>query len=190
MNVKNLNLICLSICMLFQIGDAASEMRFETRSRGTEKTRAMIDSVVSQFLREAFILNRMEIQLAMLATKKAEREEVKLFADKALAYHNRMGADLKKLADNNKISYKDELDGDCKDGIDKLSRISGPLFEKRYLTLSEDNHQKMLQIYRKTLPGLEDVRLKSFISSSIPFLETHNASLRLLIKSAKATSKL
>jgi putative membrane protein len=150
----------------------------------------LTDSATAQFLRKALIYNRMEIQLALMGSKRAESMEVKNFAKKLLQYHEELNLKLRRLAAERKVMAKDELDEECKDHLDKIIRLRGALFERKYLGASEKNHKESLVIYKEAIEKSGDVNVKAFAATIIPFLETHNASLALLSKSVKQTSKL
>jgi len=148
------------------------------------------DSVDTEFIADAAVCNRMEIQAALLALEKGQTTEVKAIATTLHEYHKKIGSELKKLANDKNYPYSDELSSHCKDDISKLFKLNGQLFEKTYLNLVEENHRKSLAIYKKVIAKSTDTGIRAFAFSVIPQLEAHNASVKLLNKTLRTTSKL
>lgn len=143
------------------------------------------DSATVKFLRDALVCNRMEIQLALMASKRAVRQEVNAYAKNMLHYQKDLNLKLKGIAAEKNVQAKDELDARCKDVIDKLSRLNGTLYERKYFVAAERNQKETILVYQQLIENSPDPEVKAFATATIPFLETHNASIQLLSKSLK-----
>ena len=148
-----------------------------------------IDSVSVEFLKEAAIYNKMEIQIGLLAQERVSDAEIKAFANKLVDYHKINGSKLANIASEKGIPYTEELSSHCKDDIAKLFKLKGFLFEKSYLNLVEENHRKSIAVYKKAATKSLDSKIRAFAASTIPDLEAHNGSAKLLNRSVR-TSKL
>lgn len=171
-------------------GGSIEEIRISNTILEKKENLLITDSLNAEFIADAAVCNKMEIQAALLALEKAQTSEIKTFAAKLKDFHERSQNELKKLAFNKHLPFSDELSPHCKDDIGKLFKLNGQLFEKTYLNLVEENQKKSLAIYKKVITRSTDADIRAFAFSVIPELEAHNASVKLLNKTLRTTSKL
>ncbi|WP_207533314.1 DUF4142 domain-containing protein [Desertivirga arenae] len=133
-----------------------------------------------EYLSELAALNKMGLQLALLAKGRPVRQELKLFAIKSLEYHKKIDQQLKELGESKQLTIGNEMLDNDKDDIAKLFKLKGILFEKSFLNLTADNHRKLLALYRKAQEKNTDPDFIKLCDAAIPELEAHNAAVRLL----------
>ncbi len=86
-----------------------------------------------KFLKDAAMGGMLEMELGKLATQKASSDEVKQFGQKMMDDHTRANDDLKQLAAKENVKIPDSIDSRHQARIDKLSKLSGPQFDKAYM---------------------------------------------------------
>ncbi|WP_207420799.1 DUF4142 domain-containing protein [Desertivirga brevis] len=138
------------------------------------------DSSRSEYLDELAAINKMGIQLALLARGRPVRQEVKMLANKSLQYHRKIGQELRQLAQSKRLAYQEKMLDDDKDAIGKLFRLKGALFERTFLNLASENQRKLLVLYKKAAEKTDDQELMKFVTTVSPELEAHNAAVKML----------
>jgi putative membrane protein len=127
--------------------------------------------------------NMTEIQLAGLAKTKAVNKRVKNFAAMMIEDHNRMNAELKRIATAKNITLPDVLSDETKNEIDKLSKKEKGAFDRTYMNMMVEDHKKDVNKFEKMARDCKDPALKDFINQSLPMLKKH-------LDSANAIDKL
>lgn len=138
------------------------------------------DSSRSEYLDELVAMNKMGIQLSLLARGRPVRQEVKMLANKSLQYHKKIDQELRQIAQSKQLTYQDKMIDDDKDAIGKLFKLKGSLFERFFLNLTSENQRKLLVLYKKAPEKTSDPELIKFATTVSPELEAHNTAVRLL----------
>lgn len=127
--------------------------------------------------------NMTEIQLAALAKTKAVNKRVRNFAAMMIEDHNRMNAELKRIATAKNITLPEALSDETKNEIAKLSKKEKSEFDRTYMNMMISDHKKDVNKFEKMVNDCKDPALKDFINESLPMLRKH-------LDSAKAIDKL
>jgi len=90
-----------------------------------------------------------EVKLGELASTKAQNAHVKAFGRTMVQDHTKAGEELKQIASQLNIQPPVQLDDDHRDKVERLSKLQGAEFDREYINMMVDDHEK-------TLNALED----------------------------------
>lgn len=130
----------------------------------------------ADFIREQVAAGDSEVSLGEMAAQKASHPEVKRFANMMVRDHRMAGEELKAIsaklpAADRDTSHADARD-DHKDAVDKLKDLSGRDFDKKYIDLMVDDHEKdVKELERKAGNGSAEVR--QWASKTLPTIQQH-----------------
>ncbi len=133
-----------------------------------------------EFVRQASIVNRFEIESSELALKKAKTEEVKSFAQQMVNDHTKTGEKLKQVLSFSRSDIKPEqtLDTRHKMLMDKLQSASGESFDRQYIALQTDAHEEAVSLFSDYAQNGDNKPLKDFAAETLPALEQHLKHIR------------
>ena len=100
-----------------------------------------------KFIMTAAESDMAEIKLSQLALQKSSNAEVKAFAEKMVADHNKLEADMKPFADKMAVPPVVELKPEHQAKYDMLSGLSGTAFDKEYMKTMDIDHHKALMAF-------------------------------------------
>jgi putative membrane protein len=132
-----------------------------------------IDETDQNFMKEAAIGDEAEIQLGQMAQAKASSAAVKSFGERMIKDHSAADDKLKGIAESQHISLPVDLDPQHKNQAAALSRLSGPQFDKAYMTLMVQEHTKDVNQFKKEAADAHDPTVKQFATATLPVLESH-----------------
>ncbi|HEY6929950.1 MAG TPA: DUF4142 domain-containing protein [Thermoanaerobaculia bacterium] len=127
----------------------------------------------SGFLRRAAEGGIAEVALGNLAKDKASDPDVKQFAQKMVDDHSKANVELKKLANQKGVAVPGETDSRTNKEMDKLSKLSGPEFDKAYMKLMVSDHQKDVAEFNTEYEHTSDPDVKDFVGKTLPTLQEH-----------------
>ena len=114
-----------------------------------------------------------EVALGNLAKDKASDPDVKKFAQKMVDDHSKANVELKKLANQKGVAVPGETDSSTNKEMDKLSKLSGPEFDKAYMKLMVSDHQKDVAEFNTEYERTSDPDVKDFVGKTLPTLQEH-----------------
>lgn len=135
-----------------------------------------IDS--AQFLMNAYQDGLSEIQLSQLALQKAANDYVKRFAQRMIDDHTRLNNDIMQLAQSKNIALPTDLSAEQKAQADRLAALSGDAFDRAYMALNADVHEKDVIAARQQARQGNDPDVKALADASLPILELHLAAAK------------
>lgn len=168
------------IVILAAIGWAACNDNTESNknndrdSTATAKTeRRELDNDARDFALKAANGSMMEVELGRLAEKKSANKRVKSFGAMMVKDHSEAGEKLKHFASAHNLNLPDSIDESSRKEVDKLSKKKGVDFDRAYMDMMVDDHDKDLKDFRKAADNLSDSSLKSFAQVTMPILAKH-----------------
>ena len=129
----------------------------------------------SKFAVEAASGGMMEVQLGELAQQKAANQKVKDFGAMMVRDHSKANDDLKTIAGSKNITLPPAPGEDHMEHIKKLSEKSGKEFDKDYIKMMVDDHEKDIDHFEKCSKDAKDAELKAFAAKTLPTLREHLA---------------
>ena len=141
-----------------------------------------------KFVKDAALGGMAEVELGKLATQKAASDEVKQFGQKMVDDHTKANDQLKQVAAKESISIPDALDSKHQSRINKMSKLSGPDFDKAYIKDQVKDHQQDVNEFKSEADNGSDPNIKQFASSTLPTLQEHLSMAKDLNKKEKKSS--
>ena len=152
---------------------------------GATTSRKMDDK---KFVKDAAIGGLAEVQLGQLAVQKASDSAVKQFGQRMIDDHTKANDQLKEIASKENMEIPTTLDAKHQAMVDKMSKMSGPDFDKAYAKDMLKDHQKDVSEFQNEAQNGSDPNLKQFASSTLPILQEHLTMARQLNQTEKKTS--
>jgi putative membrane protein len=114
-----------------------------------------------------------EVELGKLAAQKGQSADVKRFGQRMVSDHSKANAELKKLAASKGITLPAEMNAEQKAERDKLAKLSGPEFDREYMALMVEDHDKDVAAFEEEAKDGSDPDIKSFAAKTLPTLQEH-----------------
>jgi putative membrane protein len=152
----------------------------------TDTTRMKVDD--KKFAKDAALGGMAEVELGRLATQKASSDAVKQFGQKMVDDHSKANDQLKQVASKENIDIPDSLDSKHQSRINKLSKLSGPEFDKAYIKDQVKDHQQDVSDFKSEAEDGSDTNIKQFASNTLPTLEEHLKMAKDLSRTEKKSS--
>ena len=108
------------------------------------------------FMTEAAQGGMAEVELGKLASTRGQSAEVKQFGQKMVTEHTRANEELKALAAKKNMTLPAAVSNDQKEDIDELSKLSGAEFDKEYVRMMVEDHQKDVNSFRAQSQNVTD----------------------------------
>jgi putative membrane protein len=126
-----------------------------------------------KFVKEAAGGGVGEVQLGQLAQAKASSPEVKQFAQRMVEDHSKANEQLKATASQLGVAVPNEPSKDARKAYDKLSKLSGPEFDRAYVRDMVKDHKADVKLFRDEAKNGKDPALQQFAQATLPILEDH-----------------
>jgi len=160
--MKRFGILAVIFAVMLTVGcrgrdrDTANTPAGETPAVGTAGERAADrDRDVSMGTRK-WVEDRLkdgmtEVKLGELASQKARNADVKSFGRMMVQDHTKAGNELKEIASKHNITAPAELDDDHRDKVDRLSKAEPDKFDRDYVKMMVDDHQKTVDALEERL---------------------------------------
>ncbi len=142
-----------------------------------------------RFVKDAAIGGMTEVELGKLATEKGSSDAVKQYGQKLIDDHTKSNDELKQIASAENVNIPSSLDSKHQSRIDKLSKLSGPNFDKAFLKDAVKDHEQDISEFQNEAQGGSDPNVKQFASKNLPVLQEHLTAAKDLSKTGKESSK-
>lgn len=155
-------------------GDTASNAT-DTSTNASNATRssAPADSATTMFMTKAASGGVMEVQLGQLAQQQGQSQRVKDFGAMMVRDHGKANDELKSLASAKNVTLSDSLTAEHKRHVTSLQNKKGTAFDKAYMSMMVQDHQKDIQEFEKASNNLSDGEVKAFATRTLPVLKAH-----------------
>lgn len=114
-----------------------------------------------------------EVKLGHLAQEKGASQTVKDFGARMVADHSKANDELKGIASSKNVSLPDSLSTKDQTLYDRLSKLSGPQFDREYIHAMVRDHEQDVAEFRRESQSASDPAIKDFASKTLPTLEEH-----------------
>lgn len=151
-------------------------------NKDSEAGTIAVEKTDADFSVEAANGSMMEIQLAALAKTKAVNKRVRDFAAMMIEDHNKINAELKRIATAKNITLPEALSDETKDMIDKLNKKEKSDFDRSYMNMMVKDHKNDVAEFTRMARDSKDPALRDFVKETLPILQKH-------LDSAKAIDK-
>lgn len=137
------------------------------------------------FMTKAAQGNMVEVQLGQIASQKATSPEVKAFGSQLVVDHGKSNEELTQLAAKKGYQIPKTLDADHQAMVDKIGKLSGPDFDKKFASSMVDDHEDDVKEFKDAAKDVKDPDLKAWAAQKVPVLDGHLT----MAKEAKAKTK-
>lgn len=114
-----------------------------------------------------------EIALGKMAQDKSSNQRVKDFGAMMITDHTKAGEKLQEIAAAKNIVLPATLGDDAKKDSADLSKKSGADFDKAYIKMMVDDHEKVVKSFEKEINDCKDPDLKNFTTTTIETIRMH-----------------
>jgi putative membrane protein len=136
------------------------------------------------FVTKAVKGNFAEVELGKLASQKSNSPDVKAFGEQMVTDHSKANDNLKPITDSNGVQWPTQLTDECKTLYDRLSKLSGPAFDKIYIHAMVQGHQKDAKAYEMESGKVKDSQLKSYVDQTLPVIQQHLSHIQSIQQSS------
>jgi len=140
------------------------------------------DEQTIQFMNEAASGGMMEVTLGQAAQNNAASQRVKDFGSMMVRDHSKANDELKSIAGGRKFTLPPAMPDKHQDHVNMLSKKTGADFDKAYMKMMVDDHEKDIKAFEKAANSLKDTAIKGFAARTLPILRTHLDSARAVRK--------
>jgi putative membrane protein len=99
------------------------------------------------FMMEASSGGMAEVEMGRLAATKGQNAEVKAFGQRMVRDHSKANAELMALAKRKGVTLPSDLNDEQKAGKAKLESLSGQEFDREYMSMMVDDHNKDVKAF-------------------------------------------
>jgi putative membrane protein len=117
--------------------------------------------------------NMAEVELGKLAASKAGSSDVKSFAQMMVDDHSKALTELKTLAQQKNLKWSTNLDHKDLALKEKLSKLSGPEFDRVYMQAMVSGHRNVANEVRNESKSGKDPDAKAWAAKTLPTVEEH-----------------
>lgn len=172
-------------------------------ARGATGKTDMLSRSDKEFIKDATNIGTAEVKLSQLAVDKATNPEVKKFAQTMVDDHSKANEELKSLVGKigsggvattgtmtgrtatDESMSGEQLSSEGQKAYDKLKDLSGDKFDREYVKIMVDDHQKAVKLFEKQSKNGENSELKTFATKTLPTLRHHLDQAQLVQRDIK-----
>lgn len=136
----------------------------------------------SMFIMEAATGGMMEVEAGKIAQQNAASQRIKDFGTMMVTDHSRVNDELKSFASSRGITVPQALPAAMQKHLEAMKKMKGKAFDKHYVSMMTDDHKKDINKFKQESTGANDADLKSWITKTLPTLETHLDSIQAIKK--------
>ncbi len=114
-----------------------------------------------------------EVEMGRLALQRASDPSVKEFGQRMMTDHSMANAELRQVAAQNSIRLPSDVTAEQKSEMNKLSKLSGPEFDKEYMSAMVKDHEEDVKDFQTQANSGTDTEIKAFAGKTLPTLQTH-----------------
>lgn len=162
--------LALSVAPLFAQSDAASTM---ARNKTDKAEASHTMKADENFVTNAAKGGLAEVEFGKLAQERASNPEVKRFGEKMVDDHSKANNELNSVAEKKSITLPTTLDAKDKATYNRLSKLSGPAFDRAYMKDMVSDHKNDVSDFQYEARSGADPDVRSFASKTLPTLQDH-----------------
>ena len=150
-----------------EVAEEQNEQKFDDTNEAKEED--------SDYLVFAADVNMKEIQMGKLAQQKSTNAEVRSYAEMMINDHTKALENLKKTAEAKNISLPTALSEDAQEAYDDLNDEKAEDFDKKYVNMMVDGHEKTIKKMEKASEKANDEEIRMWAADMLPTLRTHHS---------------
>ncbi|MBB5634118.1 putative membrane protein [Pedobacter cryoconitis] len=147
----------------------SSKMSGTTPADPTNQSK--VDGDEATFMKSAALGGMMEVDLGQIA-QKSTNPDVKAFAAEMVKDHSKANAELKALAEKDKIILPTEFPAEDKAHMDMMKSMTGTAFDKHYIDMMVTDHDKTIALF-KSAAASQTKEVSEFAKKMLPIITGH-----------------
>jgi putative membrane protein len=126
-----------------------------------------------EFVRKAAMGGMFEVEAGQMAARQANAQNVKDFGNRMVRDHTTVNEELKQWARTNNMTLPTAMGDEHRQHIQKLQSARGRDFDRQYMMLMVEDHQKDVDLFERQSNSGSHNELKSFAAKHLPTLREH-----------------
>ena len=114
-----------------------------------------------------------DIDMARMATQKSDNTDVKDYAHMIQSDHTSALKDLSELLKDKNVPQATTLAPDVQEDIRRMNNLTGPEFDREFINMMVDEHQKAVGMFRDEQAIVQDSDVKDYVEDWLSKLEMH-----------------
>jgi putative membrane protein len=136
------------------------------------------------FIKKTAEKGHKEVALAKLGVEKASSAEVKSFSEKLVEDHTKANQELAQFAQKKGIDLQDKPAKDH----GKMSNLSGAQFDRAYMKMMVDGHEKSVREFERASTSAGDPELRAWAAKTLPTLREHLEKAKSISQNLRSVS--
>lgn len=153
-----------------------------------KKSASKLSGADEKFVKNAAAGGMMEVELGKIAAEKGVNDQVKAFGRQMQDDHGKANEELKTVAANKGVQIPTALEGKHKRTVNRLSKLSGPEFDRHYMRTMIEDHKEDLKAFQREADKGKDPEIKQFANKYAPVIKKHLEMAETTGQQLKATS--
>ena len=144
------------------------------------------------FARKAALAGLNQAAMGALAAERASGVEVRQFAERVVREQALADAELRRIATGKGLALPSAPDGRSRRQDERMGRLSGGEFDRRYMDRAVDGHKKAVGLFKQAARSTRDEALRAFAVATLPKLQAQERlarSLRAAVQASTATQR-
>lgn len=137
-----------------------------------------------KFVKDAAMGGLTEVAMGKLATEKASSSSIKQYGEKLVNDHSKANDQLREVAKQQRVEIPESLDSKHQSKVDKLSKLSGPAFDRAFLKQQVKDHESDVRAFKDEARNGTQPTVKTFANQTLPTLQEHLELAKNLKKSS------
>jgi putative membrane protein len=175
--VLSLTLVGLCVCL------AQAAMQRQERRREQERQ----PMTPERFVQIASAAGIAEVAFGKLAADQASMDDVRKFGRQMVEDHTKANKELASIAESKQIPIAKQMDAKHKDIEQRLTRLSGPQFDREYVMAQVKDHEDAVALFSSFSQNGQDRELRSFATQTLPKLKEHLSMIQEIAAKIKRT---
>lgn len=187
--------ICLSVAAIWSCNnsgdststtDSTTSTTTDTTSTGGSTNSTASTTPLSKddsvFVIEAATGSLMEVQTGQIAQQQGNNQRVKDFGGMMVTDHGKAVDDIKNMVSARNMNLPQNLPADKQKMVDQLKSLKGAAFDKKYVSMMLEDHQKDVAKFKSEADKAQDPQLKQWVQNTVPVLQKHLDSIQAIKK--------
>ena len=139
------------------------------------------------FVMQAEKDNLQERVLGRMAQEQSQNSDVKSYGKMLVKDHNDALQQLVDLMNKNGMPQPKTLPEERTDAIKKMEGLKGPAFDKEFVNLMVEDHQKAIELFQKEANSAQNPDVRDYAKDVLPTLQKHLKDAKNLLGKIKTT---
>ena len=141
-----------------------------------------------EFLTSAASSSLLEVRLAQIALQEAQSQEVIEYAKMIENDHRKMNERLINLSQQKNFNLPETIKDEHEEKVEDLTEKTGQEFEKEYMNMQVDLHQKDIEKFQEMKGNVQDPAVSQWIDNSLSALRAHKEQAQIVLEKIQSNT--